>query len=635
MSAWLTSMHLISPPDGHGSPDRSTANILRTLYNLTRTSASKVRTGCVTCKKRHVKCDEAKPHCRNCVRNNRQCEGYAIPDRKRNKGPGQFQWDSKRVTWTAPLKTQLHLVQDSLDFRDAQSVLYFDEFIQVVQSPWISAGFNSDLWSVTLPQVARTNDIVRHAAIAIGALSKWLAKLEHDSLGSLLSADNETAQEDSDYLNAVSHYCHALKLQSQQVSIHDAVFLSVLFLCFETLRGNRKAALDHINHGLAMLLALLTDTDSTLMTSIAPNPKPLIAVVADIFSQLLPQTRLILRGNIGRSPAVPNFTRGLRAKKHTVESFMSMVNQIPRDYPPTEELPSVLENLDDFEKYWLTGRNAKLAVVPLLMEAVQNTGVLVSSDPDIISRVWREITADPRIKEICEASTKLLRALEAAFMPLFNRAIMSDAKSTDYIRAVHLRLHYLGTCTFDDLTHFYDVEPIQAKTALFREYLSLAEISIRIAKRDLKNPAQQLSLQCNMASHLFLIALFCRDALLRDEATWLLKDYPGQDGIWNARSLYLLSHRNKVVERINASEGTAIEQWHRLLRREYLFEEGGDRVIFCYLEKDETTGEWQLVEETAEVKGELDAIEWKRRPPSAAGRPLLGDIITLWPELVE
>jgi hypothetical protein len=115
----------------------------------------------------------------------------------------------------------------------------------------------------------------------------------------------------------------------------------------------------------------------------------------------------------------------------------------------------------------------------------------------------------------------------------------------------------------------------------------------------------------------------------------LLKDYPGQDGIWNARSLYLLSHRNKIVERINASEGTAIEQWHRLLRREYLFEEGGDRVIFCYLDKDEITGEWQLVEETAVVKGELDAIEWKRRPPSAAGRPLLGDIITLWPELVE
>ncbi|KAF9769946.1 hypothetical protein IL306_012550 [Fusarium sp. DS 682] len=554
---------------------------------------------------------------------------------KRGKGLGQVQWDSKQITRAAPPRSQLHLVHDSLDFRDAQSVLYFDEFVQVVQSPWIAAGFNSDLWAVTLPQVARTNDIVRHAAIAIGALSKWFNKSKYDSLGTLLSVEDEAATGDPDYLNAVAHYCHALKLQSQQASIQDAVFLSVLFLCFETLRGNRKAALDHINHGLAMLLALLTDSDSCLMSSVAPNPKPLIAAVADIFSQIIPQTRLILRGSIGRSPAVPNFTRGLRAKKQSLESFMSLINQLPRSYPPAEELPPVLDNLDDFEKYWLTGRNAKLAVVPLLMEAVQNTGVLVSSDPDIISRVWKEITADPRIKEICEASTKELQALEAAFMPLFNRIVMSDSRATDYIRAIHLRLHYLGTCTFDDLTHFYDVVPIQAKTPQFREFLSLAEISIRIAKRDLKNPAQQLSLQCSLASHLFLISIFCRDALLRDEATWMLKDYPGQDGIWNSRSLYLLAHRNKTVERINASEGTALEQWHRLLRREYLFEEGGDRIVLCYLDKDEITGEWQLVEETADVKGDLDAVEWKRRPPSAAGRPLLGDVLTLWPEMVE
>ncbi|KAM0216602.1 hypothetical protein ACHAQD_007837 [Fusarium lateritium] len=446
--------------------------------------------------------------------------------------------------------------------------------------------------------------------------------------------EDEAARKDADYLNAVAHYCHALKLQSQQASIQDAVFLSILFLCFETLRGNRKAALDHINHGLAMLLALLTDPDSRQMTSVAPNPKPLIAVVADIFSQLLPQTRLILRGNVGRSPAVPNFVRGLRAKKQTVETFMAMITKLPRSYPPIKELPVVLDSLDDFEKYWMTGRNARLSVGPILMEAVQESDALSSANPNSISEFWKHVTADPRIIEICEASTKELQALEAAFMPVFNRAIMSDPASTDYIRAIHLRLHYLGICTFDDLTHFYDVEPVIAKTPLFREYLSLADISLRTAKRDLKNPAHRLSLQCNLSVYLFLISLFCRDQLLRDEATWMLKDYPGQDGIWNARSLYLLALRNRTVERKNASEGTALEQWHRLLRREYLFEEGGDRVVLCFLDKDAGTGEWLLVEEVAEVKGDLEAVQWQRRPLSAGGKPLLGDMMALWPELV-
>ncbi|RGP76692.1 transcription factor [Fusarium longipes] len=539
------------------------------------------------------------------------------------------------MTCAAPLKAQLHLVHDSLDFKDASSVSYFEEFLGVVQSPWIAAGFSNALWAVTLPQVARTNDIVRHAAVSIGALSKWSTKHNRELIASSQSTWSEAALNDADYRNAVAHYCHALKLQSQQPCMQDAVFLSILFLCFEVLRGNRKAALDHINHGLAMLLALVTDPSSQLMASLAPNPKPLVAVVADIFTHLLPQTRLILRENVGHSPAVPNFAKGLRAKRETVDSFMRLIGSLPRPYRPADKLPPVLDSLDDFERYWMTGRNEKLAVGPLLMEAVHKSGTLNSTDPGMMSTLWKQIVADPRIQEICEASTRELQALESAFMPLFNRAIMSDPGSSEYMRAIHLRLHYLGTCTFEDLTHFHDPAPILAKTPLFREYLSLADISLRTAKQGLKSPAYQLSLQCSLASHLFLISLFCRDALVRDEATWMLKDYPAQDGIWNARSLYALALKNRSVERVNATQGTLSEQWQRLLRREYLFEQGGQRIVFCFLDKDATTGEWGLVEETAEVKGDLDAMQWHRRPLSAAGKPLMGDMMALWPELME
>ncbi|KAF4993175.1 hypothetical protein FGRMN_6660 [Fusarium graminum] len=590
-----------------------------TKPKTSRTSTSKVRTGCITCKKRHVKCDEAKPQC----------------DKKRGTSPVQIRWDSRQITPAASPRAQLHLVNDSLEFKNADGIFYFQEFVHFVQSPWIAAGFSTDLWAVTLPQVARTSTTVRHAAIAIGALSSWYNKSSYKTVGSPETAGNESCREDADYLSAVAHYCYALKLQSQQASMQDAVFLSMLFLCFEMLRGNRKAALDHINHGLAMLLALLTDSDSRLLTSFAPNPKPLIAVVGDIFSHILPQTRLILRGDIGRSPVIPNFSRGLRAKKQTVETFTALIANLPRSYPPIRDLPAVLDSLDDFEKYWITGRSAKVSIGPILMEAVQRSGVLTSTNPNDVSELWKHVAADPRIQEICEASTKELHALESAFMPVFNRAIMSDPASSDYIRAIHLRMHYLGTCTFDDLTHFYDIEPVIAKTPLFREFLSLAEISIRIARRDLRNPAQRLSLQCNLSMYLFLTSLFCRDPLLRDEATWMLKDYPGQDGIWNTRSLYLLALRNRTLERRNASEGTALEQWHRLLRREYLFEQGGDRIVLCFLDKDPISGEWRLVEETAEVKGDVEAVQWQRRPLSAAGKPLFSDVLALWPELME
>ncbi|KAK9240561.1 hypothetical protein V1525DRAFT_395344 [Lipomyces kononenkoae] len=36
----------------------------------------RTRTGCLTCRKRRIKCDEAKPKCSNCTKSRRVCEGY-------------------------------------------------------------------------------------------------------------------------------------------------------------------------------------------------------------------------------------------------------------------------------------------------------------------------------------------------------------------------------------------------------------------------------------------------------------------------------------------------------------------------------------------------------------------------------
>ena len=47
-----------------------------------RASKPKVRTGCLTCKIRRVKCDEGKPACQKCTSTGRKCDGYYIAPRK-------------------------------------------------------------------------------------------------------------------------------------------------------------------------------------------------------------------------------------------------------------------------------------------------------------------------------------------------------------------------------------------------------------------------------------------------------------------------------------------------------------------------------------------------------------------------
>lgn len=61
-----------------------------------KTKHPKVRSGCLTCKQRRLKCDEAKPHCQRCLKSKRQCDGYGYPPRSspvRELIPGAETWN--------------------------------------------------------------------------------------------------------------------------------------------------------------------------------------------------------------------------------------------------------------------------------------------------------------------------------------------------------------------------------------------------------------------------------------------------------------------------------------------------------------------------------------------------------------
>ncbi|RAL61161.1 hypothetical protein DID88_010500 [Monilinia fructigena] len=55
----------------------TTVPIQQPRVRRSRASKPKVKTGCLTCKSRRVKCDEAKPGCMRCARFGHKCEGYA------------------------------------------------------------------------------------------------------------------------------------------------------------------------------------------------------------------------------------------------------------------------------------------------------------------------------------------------------------------------------------------------------------------------------------------------------------------------------------------------------------------------------------------------------------------------------
>lgn len=60
--------------------------------NKRRTIRRRTRTGCLTCRKRRIKCDERKPHCFNCERSRKVCLGY-----ERLQGGSQTVEDSEHA----------------------------------------------------------------------------------------------------------------------------------------------------------------------------------------------------------------------------------------------------------------------------------------------------------------------------------------------------------------------------------------------------------------------------------------------------------------------------------------------------------------------------------------------------------
>ncbi|KAL4921484.1 hypothetical protein BDW62DRAFT_219583 [Aspergillus aurantiobrunneus] len=194
-----------------------------------RIGSTKVRTGCLVCKARRVKCDEAKPTCRNCVRSKRDC-AYAST----TQGPKS---NLRIVVYTprasfATTDAERH----SLDFFLAQMRSRFPlRFAQPVL------------------QAAHREDVLAHAVIALGAMQQVYEYDDASAIGSW----SPMAQ------FAMQQYGKALRILQEQVipsargvggMLPDLILtLCIFFTCFECLRGSVPAAIIHMRSGLNLL----------------------------------------------------------------------------------------------------------------------------------------------------------------------------------------------------------------------------------------------------------------------------------------------------------------------------------------------------------------------------------------------
>lgn len=82
------------------------------LMNKRRVIKRRTRTGCLTCRKRRIKCDERKPHCFNCERSKKLCMGYEVATSTRRRSLALAQDSPPETAPTLAKPMSRVLVQD-------------------------------------------------------------------------------------------------------------------------------------------------------------------------------------------------------------------------------------------------------------------------------------------------------------------------------------------------------------------------------------------------------------------------------------------------------------------------------------------------------------------------------------------
>ncbi|KAJ2979327.1 hypothetical protein NUW58_g7225 [Xylaria curta] len=557
-----------SPLDNGSTGDASYSDAPK--QRRVRTSKPKVKTGCNNCKQRRIKCDEKRPACTHCVRSKKECSGYPPPPRSKiyeekliaPKPSSRLElapaprsqlipqlatvfpapWSMRDIT---PPKTpkfdSVVLHQPSIIPFDSREGQYFQLFRDYTASE-LSGFFDSSFWTRRVLQECHSEESIRHAVVALGALYKTLEKMSESPPGS--PSDFGRVDNAKPHCEiAFKHYSLAINAVVHSGS-HDqskkrtSLMASVLLACFDSFIGDHRQAIQQIRSGLALLETL---REERRRASLPQPEEPVEQDLIQMFTRLaiqaksydmafhFPQPYVIrLTPNAGASPSSPSSDGG----------------------PPVStnqaKIPEMFASLHDGRLAWDT-------LCERIMRFTEYMLACVKMSPMNILPV--------ELKHHFQRFEEQMEAWSSAFDHILVSR-MAPAKSTQEKTAIAvLKMNQIMGRILFNMT-FSDSE-LQFDQFLpsFRDIVNLAVEVIgdeerRAAAKRCPNPEfcqhhpshpdifggeytarhikPSFSADLGIVPPLFVVATKCRDSLTRRRAIQLLRTSSRREGMWDS-----------------------------------------------------------------------------------------------------
>lgn len=230
-----------------GSLHKTPMSSLQPRKTRKRACTSKVRTGCITCKERRVKCDERKPTCLRCTRAGQMCKGYrsllSEPGPRRPEPVIRKLLPRQNPSQSSGLSITVGRALPSIRL-SGSDVLYFDFFRSEAVNE-LSGYLPSSFWSRTVLCETLTDPCIRHAILALGAASYPSVARNHH----LPSSPSSDATSDTHGRAAICHHTKALALFREMMAngienfpSRSAFIVTPLLVAFTMLQNNNQAA---------------------------------------------------------------------------------------------------------------------------------------------------------------------------------------------------------------------------------------------------------------------------------------------------------------------------------------------------------------------------------------------------------
>jgi hypothetical protein len=478
----------------------------------------KTRTGCATCRKRRVKCDEQRPHCKRCVKAQRQCEGYPFiihishaTQSKITSSAGDSHSASEDHYSPSSDSPGRHLAIAKYTEIDGHAFAFYR--CKVSNALGGAAALDIDFWQDLVLQAADTEPAVQHAVFALGSLFRHASNTYGPVDKGKCACEN--------CQSALHSYNKSITLLSKRIVENDSLLVAliacVLFICLESLQGNAEQALNLIHKGCA-IVSNYGGTSDKLITSVNTTTTKLENRIDKRLIQMF--TRLQLLSSLHGRP----IAQGESAPKRDVRTATT-------GYVFTD---------------WTDARSTLYTIMEEAHQILRDAGYVK----------WLPAPSQVALNDILGRQIRLQASLQAwhGAFHLFSgtqNCALHDGKSRDNnpactIKAI-LEAYFIVTFVWLATMLSPFQKTLDNHIAEFRRICVLADQCMKTTEHD-EAEAGMPNVQFEMGwiPVLYFTATKCRDPETRLRAVELLSCAPEREGLWSRTETVMVARR--VIE---------------------------------------------------------------------------------------